>query len=334
MRRSLLLSVWRRAFTLVELLVVIAIIGILVALLLPAVQAAREAARRMQCGNNLKQFGLALHNYNDVYKQLPLAGQAKWTNSPPHWEDPNKVWSNPAIGWQIRVLPFIEQGSTFDQLNLRAPQAYETIINGRPARQIAFPTYQCPSDPVGPFDKDLNWANGSYTGSLGSQATVSENPACNQWQQFMEPLGWNADHGNQSNAEFVSGVFTRMGFSARFQQVTDGLSNTLFAGEILKECHDHNTGYWDFNGMNNAHASTVVPINEWTTCPRLNARTQYPLCKAQSNWNFSWGFKSAHPGGAQFVLGDGSVRHISQTINHQTYQALGGRADGKVIGDF
>ena len=103
----------RTGFTLVELLVVIAIIGILVALLLPAVQAAREAARRMSCGNNLKQYGVAIHNYHDTYKCLPPSGD--WTAMP---GDSQTLWNNPSLSWQARILPFAEQQAMYDQIKM------------------------------------------------------------------------------------------------------------------------------------------------------------------------------------------------------------------------
>src|ERR1041384_5348025 len=111
----------RHAFTLVELLVVIAIIGILVALLLPAVQAAREAARRMQCSNNLKQYGLALHNYHDVYKSFPIGGIGGWAAD--HYYK---------LSWQARVIPFIEQAGIFSSIDFSKKNAADILVNGRP----------------------------------------------------------------------------------------------------------------------------------------------------------------------------------------------------------
>jgi len=170
----------RRAFTLVELLVVIAIIGILVALLLPAVQAAREASRRINCANNLKQYGLAIHNYAGTYKEyLPLSSS-----------------NNPQFSWQISLLPFVEYQAVYDQLNHsgytppmplnmsatadgRLWSRYGSDrIGGKLIRQITFPYARCPSDTSEPIldDPTNGWFQTSYTGSLGSQNTTSADP--------------------------------------------------------------------------------------------------------------------------------------------------------------
>ena len=121
-----------------------------------------------------------------------------------------------------------------------------------------------------------------------------------------------------------------------FADITDGLTNTIMVGEILPACNDHGGGWWHFNGMANAHASTSVPINTMTTCnaPYKRQSPPFPTCTAQSNWNLSWGFRSSHTGGAHFLLGDGSVRFISENLDYRTYQKLGTRNDGLVVGEF
>jgi prepilin-type N-terminal cleavage/methylation domain-containing protein/prepilin-type processing-associated H-X9-DG protein len=321
----------RIAFTLVELLVVIAIIGILIGLLLPAVQAAREAARRSQCANNLKQFGLALQNYHDVNKQFPTAGAN---------------WGNPCISWQVQVLPFNEQRALYDMVSRgdklqgdgvnvgTGIQWWHVVTDGVPnsanrARLKQVPYARCPSDAgVGNAD----WATASYGGSLGSQRTPS-NDSGNCHIYITPGVHYDADrgawdHGNTLLANQISGMFGRLGPNIGMRDVTDGTSNTIQVGEILSNCHDHSNGWWDYNGMGNAHASTSVPINEMTTCLGSN-KINYPLCTNPNNWNLSWGFRSQHPGGAQFLLVDGSVRFIPESVDYQTYQRLGGRADGK-----
>ena len=321
----------RLAFTLIELLVVIAIIAILIALLLPAVQQAREAARRSQCKNNLKQYGLGLHNYHDTNGMLPPGG------------DPN--WGAPQIGWQPKILPFMDQAQLFKKLNMNLPSAWDTIIEGRQARFYNVPYAKCPTDPSGP-ERDTNWAQTSYSGNLGSQQTPSANGGCNQFLTAgvnYETTQGNSGHGNTNNRSNISGVFGRLGPTIKFAHITDGLANTFFVGEILSDCHDHTAGWWHFNGMGNAHASTSAPLNIMCSCPSLNGATAATApqcfpggtdCRAQSNWNYSWGFKSKHQGGAHFLMGDGTVRFINQNLDYQTYQRLGGRTDGRVVGEF
>src|SRR5262249_53618627 len=147
------------------------------------------------------------------------------------------------------------------------------------------------------------------------------------------PMG-DADHGNSSDPNHISGMFSRMGVNLGVRDATDGTSNTIMVGEILPNCNDHNWvgGAFGMNGSGNAHASTLVPINDYTTCiPQIGPPTN-PACTDQSNWNYSWGFRSLHTGGAQFLFADGSVHFLSKNINYQTYQNLGGRGEGNVVG--
>lgn len=317
----------RGGFTLVELLVVIAIIGILVGLLLPAVQAAREAARRMSCSNNLKQYGLGLQNYHDTHKTFPTAGAN---------------WNNPQIGWQVQILPQMEQTALFSQINMNGT-AWDTIIPtpadpNRRARQIQVQYARCPSDA---FVGNTDWAQTNYSGNLGSQRTPSNDGNCNTWftPETTNATNYNydaqgvADHGNTLSANQISGMFGRLGPPRiNMAAVKDGTSNTIIVGEILPECNDHDTGWWNYNGMGNAHASTAVPLGTMTTCAQSQAQATArgypnPQCWPKSNWNYSWGFRSNHTGGAQFVFVDGSVHFLSNSVNYMTWQYFGGRMD-------
>lgn len=346
----------RPGFTLVELLVVIAIIGILVALLLPAVQAAREASRRASCGNNLKQYGLAIHNYADVYKE--------------HVPRCSYNWGNPQVGWQIYILPFCEQQAIYNELNLTSYNPPNTmppypngwpgergdlisikgsdVIGGKQIRHHGFKFQRCPSDTSDPLRTD--WYRASYEGSLGSQRTPSQDGNCNDWLNLIasyDPVvadpAKNPDHGNTTESRTLSGAFGRLAPNVTFSQFIDGLSNTIMVGEILPDCDDsHPNGFWHYNSHGNAHASTLVPINDMTTCygpdPTVAAQkpgVSKPACAHPNNWNYSWGFRSNHPNGAQFVFGDGSVKMLMQSIDHiKVYQALGGKADRKQVPQF
>ena len=294
-------------FTLVELLVVIAIIGVLLALLLPAVQAAREAARRSHCSNNLKQIGLALHAYVDVNRKLPAGG----------------IWSSSGQGKGsilVHLLPYVEERALFDAFNFKVSNTDGSVF---PATTIKIgstivPTYICPSD-----NGDELWdglAKHNYAASRGP-TEVYDNPSCScahPWQSLaMAPLD---SPGN------FAGPFTRVGSSAGLQQVTDGLSKTIFFGEVRPTCSEHARNGWSASNNGNGYCTTLIPIN-FDSC---NDSSPDP-CHRSCNWNTEVGFKSLHPGGSQFLLGDGSARFLPEDIDHQAYQYLGAKNDGQPI---
>ncbi|MCA9104846.1 MAG: DUF1559 domain-containing protein [Planctomycetales bacterium] len=331
----------RKGFTLVELLVVIAIIGVLIALLLPAVQMAREAARRISCGNNLKQYGIALHLYHDTHKIFAPAGSIKWGNRGGGWFNE----SAPCVGWQTRILPYMEQSALYDRINFGALYAYDTQINiaGQTmrAREFQVPYAMCPSDTRDPVVG--GWAQASYTGNMGSQRKVSTRSSCNTWltEGVNYMLGGYNDAASTDDVRACNGMFSRAGMKIGLQdvQAQDGSSNTIMVGEILMDCVDHSAGWWYFNGAGNAHAGTSTPLSMMTTCARSQAEAQErgyfrPDCWQKDNWNYSWGFRSRHPAGAQFVFADGSVHFLNKTINYSTYQYLGSRNDGRVVGPY
>jgi prepilin-type N-terminal cleavage/methylation domain-containing protein/prepilin-type processing-associated H-X9-DG protein len=348
MRRSLsrlpgLIRGLGRGFTLIELLVVIAIIAILIGLLLPAVQKVREAAARMKCSNNLKQIGIALHSYHDVNGRLPPGGYMAYTlpNGTLKLDD----WSSDQGTWLVYILPYVEQDNLFKAINPRiAVKNSVGIAINAPNTSTLWQTpalYRCPSDDY----SDENVLTMNYVGSMGPECLGASDPCgyapferyCNQ----PLPTGWgypaSAVHGNDYNIVNLRGVFNRIGATFKFASVKDGLSNTIFVGEGLPQQHDHLTnGPWGsgkavvwahFNG-GAAHFSTIIPINylsdagdTWCSPPE----------RYRGNWPVSWGFKSNHTNGTNFLFGDGSVRFISQNIDHRTYQLLGCRNDGQPV---
>ncbi len=317
-----------QAFTLVELLVVIAIIGVLVALLLPAVQAAREAARRSQCSNNLKQIGLAVHNYHDVYKQFPPGGPG--TDVHPN-NDGYRI-----SAW-VRILPFLEQEPLYSQLNLGGPFRHvpnELLPDGDRVRHKQISVMLCPSDDYPPFTPasgDGRWAKGNYIASAGSQRADGCSADCRPFNAYMEVLPReNTVYGRSLDPRNISGLFSYWGTDIRLADVRGGTSNTLLAGEQVGGCtSDGQRSSWWHPNSSGAWGITITPLNTWNTCDFARPhQITHPDCTASDCWNFTYGFRSKHPGGVNFVLADASVRFISETIEHATvFQALGSRRE-------
>lgn len=318
----------RRAFTLIELLVVIAIIAILIALLLPAVQQAREAARRSQCRNNLKQIGLALHNYHDTFGFFPINGTSAAGSG------------SPQCSWMLRIFPYLDQAPLYNLINFNNADLRSFIAaDGKVIPEHAVTIYRCPSD-TSPEFVTLNaaglparpWHQTSYAGSLGSQTMTSSTAACGTFNSFAQkPL----NRGASCNAFDLSGMMGWGCARINISSVTDGTSNTLHVGEVRSECIHPNgaAGSWQNWGGIAPGASTVHPMNDMTTCP--GGPVTNPACTVPLNSaTVERSFRSRHVGGTHFLVADGSVKFMSQNINHPLYQALGGRADSLVVGDW
>jgi len=318
-----------RAFTLVELLVVIAIIGVLVALLLPAVQAAREAARRMQCGNNLKQTALALHAYHNAMRTFPqgllaIVGRGKYRGTT----------------WMMLLLPYIEQKQLAELINYDAPldttssSAY--IVNAGAYRQ-QIPVYKCPSDEggvEGHYDQNYNNGPGfsrtNVVGCFSADGTMVEPGA-----PWTEGLPNNQDPPNPS---VTSGkrAFFNMHVIRSVRDITDGLSHTAAVSEEItgpdgsRDLRGTWTGGWGIHYTHQYGPNSPVPDS--MAGDIFCDPTKVPCDGSAGHWvviNFS--ARSYHPGGVNVGMADGSVHFVEDQIDHDIWQALGSINGGEVI---
>jgi prepilin-type N-terminal cleavage/methylation domain-containing protein/prepilin-type processing-associated H-X9-DG protein len=323
----------RRAFTLIELLVVIAIIGVLIALLLPAVQKVREAANRIKCQNNLKQLGLALHNYHDTIGTFP-AGQ--WC---PNLQNNGPVYHYNRGCWFQNLLPFVEQTALFQQVDAY-DQAHLNMLHyicDAPGHQTHVLTFQCPADPNA--GKDITQWNPAGTGPSdgtpqNSQGFHGNYVLCSGSTVFNPP---SSPDGRDLNGIFFVQSKTRI------SDITDGTSNTFLSSEInlvpdvltggpCCEGNDLRGRYYN-SYFGDTMFTTLQPPN--TSLPDITDLCidlpRYAPC-TESVSSAQHYARSYHSGGVNAGLADGSVRFIANAINPQTYLALGSRNGGEVIG--
>jgi prepilin-type N-terminal cleavage/methylation domain-containing protein/prepilin-type processing-associated H-X9-DG protein len=319
-------------FTLVELLVVITIIGILIALLLPAVQAAREAARRMQCSNNMKQIGVALHNYHSVYNRFPPGGGGDYGG--PEW--PHLLY---------RLLPFMEQTARYDAMQV----AYKTRVNPWDSNsptawanvpRTPMPLYLCPSDGMGGLTK----------GCLGTSMTAANCvqlyitnyigifSGLNEGEVYQDGQGDPAFDPNH-RAVFA---FNR---GAGIHDIRDGTSNTLALAEYLTGTPDDLRGYpysgWPSlqfllvaNTPNSSIPDGLLDYPHFCESPERNLPESNLPCVISSPSDTSAAARSRHPGGVNAVLCDGSIQFFGDSIDVYLWRSLGWMADGKPVGSF
>jgi prepilin-type N-terminal cleavage/methylation domain-containing protein len=351
----------KKAFTLIELLVVIAIIAVLIALLLPAVQQAREAARRTQCRNNLKQLGLAHHNYSDNFKRFGQNINIIWTGPP--YSTADRGWGGGQASHLVMLLPYIDQAPLYNAINFSvitnpAQKPRAQVINGKPLNQYVIAGYQCPTESKGPMFGNPPQAMTNYAGCTGS-TLLQSNQGCNlativgTGGPLFDPDDDGEDwfgratigqyaRSDTADSRGISGVIARSSWAASFRDITDGSSNVICMGEVRGACADA-LGYWTPGGTGGGGwadseslwFSTTAPIN-FPNCPGENGNpsTGGTGCRHPQNWNTGMGFKSQHVGGAHFLLCDGSVRFLSQNMSQDVYQMLGDRWDGYAVGEF
>ena len=297
----------RDGFTLVELLVVITIIGILIALLLPAVQAAREAARRLQCANHLKQMALALHNYHAAVGTFPPGGitEVEWNQKS-------------LVSWPISILPYLEQQALFDRYDTNA---YNEDAVNQPVREALVSVYMCPSDadarqlglPASGPGGSLQYRRGSYRGMSGrSNGTAFWITPVNL------PLGWRG--------VLYSVGTTNLG-PVSFADIRDGSSNTLMVGEMVTRTSPRRGTFWAYTyacyNISSATPQSRIMLGDYDKCVAVGGTGDDGPCK------LGWG--SFHPGGLHFALADGSVRFLSESIDMELFCDLSSIAGGEPV---
>jgi prepilin-type N-terminal cleavage/methylation domain-containing protein len=325
----------RRAFTLIELLVVIAIIGILIALLMPAIQKVRATSARMSCENNLKQIGVALHNYHDTQGSLP-PGYIDGNKNPFSTPD-NDV--GPGWGWAAFVLPYLEQGSVFDRIDFT-----QTVGMGVNARisQLPLKIFRCPSD----FPLDVFPVYDSTFTTPIATLVHSNYVGCSGWPECFNGAGGNFQGGTGDDGlagplgQGARGVLYRNS-RIHFSDIADGLANTIFVGE---RSSDHSPATW----------TGAVPGGRCPAWMAGQSPDSPPPGLAYDNADFGEAFVLGHanqthlpsadfpifdpdtfyslhtPRGCNFVFGDGSVHFLTPTIDPLVYQALSTMAGGEV----
>ncbi|APW62138.1 DUF1559 domain-containing protein [Paludisphaera borealis] len=298
------LRIGRAGFTLIELLVVIAIIAVLIALLLPAVQSAREAARRIQCTNNLKQLGLALHNYHDVHGRFAPGSIQVTVN--------NIAYRQPFI---TSLMPFLEQGNLTNSFNFTLSFQADGNQTTRAARVNAF---DCPSDQQVVFVNN----GGNVTDVKGSYG-----------------VNW----GQNTYSDQVSPAPFFLNYGASFAEIVDGTSNTYLMSELIQLPHppgqdvsviDRRGRVWSDQPSSHQITSRNAPntqVPDYGAC--WNGTDPKAPCQRNTNDgpNHYLSARGKHPGGVNTLIGDGSVRFIKDSISLPTWRAISSRAGGEVI---
>ncbi|AMV19442.1 DUF1559 domain-containing protein [Planctomyces sp. SH-PL14] len=306
----------RHGFTLIELLVVIAIIAVLVAILLPAVQQAREAARRSQCTNNMKQLGIAMHNYHETMGSLPIGAGGGLVALP---ASGTVDASQSGYVWLRAILPYIDQTASYNMWDERYQYA---VGNNNKVIQSPIPGMRCPSDTATqPWNNTPNY---NYAVNLGNTTYNRTNP-------------FNGVAFGQSPFDATTAAAVR---SYKFSDMGDGVSNVLLLGEIRQGQNgtDLRGLIWyvphvGFTAHNPPNTSVPDRLNAGF-CVAANSAIQLPCAGTDTNNPTMFSARSRHVGGVNVVLGDGSVRFVSDAVNLQTWRDLSTMFDGRALGEF
>ncbi|PQO29090.1 DUF1559 domain-containing protein [Blastopirellula marina] len=316
----------RFGFTLVELLVVIAIIGVLIALLLPAVQQAREAARRMQCSNNLKQLALGFHNHHDTFGDFPPAFR----------EDIDVDSNQPNWAWGAFISPFVENGNATEVMNFPKGTALQAIDDAamRAVMERPVAMFTCPSD----TNDGVNSVR-KVSGSSGQHATALSNYVGNLTHERYNYKQWGSGAWQLQTGIMAAG--TQFGI----RDVTDGTSNTILLGEKVLEnlgsqCGTNGSGVPYVARAAMAYVARGSSSTNWRSANDVTFNGDGGVNDC-TIWEFPQGISSRHPGGTLIAMVDGSVRFLAETIQHandvapnSTYEYLLDRADGQPVSDF
>jgi prepilin-type N-terminal cleavage/methylation domain-containing protein/prepilin-type processing-associated H-X9-DG protein len=341
-RRAHMIRRRSSGFTLVELLVVIAIIGILIAMLLPAVQAAREAARKMSCANNLKQIALALHTFHDANGELP---RGAYTHA-----NKNHVFDEDGLSWVTKLLPYLDQQPVYDAIAHSNVPGYETDAwqpgilytahtAGKrpiPGGDSILPMFVCPSVELPTHVPSLTWAGNPFDTATTGYATSHYKGSrgfCDRGLFWRTAEGFAPQKCWKWN---VDGTFFQVQKDAynriRIQDIVDGTSNTIAVGEAAYYKEPKEFPFWFGTAFEDG--SILFKTHDALNCNISGVRS-FPLTSQEANkvpnddCAFSW-----HEGGVMFAFADGSVHFLSEHLELRIFENLGDRLDGDVIPDY